>query len=335
MKLSRLARYPAFAVLAVVVLLIGSWCSGAIWYRCGCDGAVRVLLAGAMALLSVAAAFCLATRRRWPAMAIYCFVVGVLLLWWISILPAGSREWAPDVAQNATAAFDGDRVVVGNVRNFTWRSETDFDPVWEKRSYALSHVTEVDLIMSYWMGEAIAHTIVSVGFDDGNRLAFSIEIRKEVNEVFSPIAGFFKEYELAIVAADERDVVRLRSNVRGEDVRIYRMKVNPGNAQRLLRLYLEEANDLARTPRFYNTLTSNCTTLVFDLVKIVYPGLPLDGRIILSGYLPDYAYELGATNTHMSFDKLRELSKIRDNALRADTAPNFSAKIREGVPPPL
>jgi hypothetical protein len=335
MKLGRLARFLAFTLLALAVLLIGSWCSGAIWYRCGCDGALRMLLAGAMAVLSLAAALCLAMRRRWPVMAVYCVVVGGLLLWWTSILPAGRREWAPDVAQNATAAFDGDRVVVSNVRNFTWRSETDFDAVWEGRSYALSHVTDIDLIMSYWMGEAIAHTIVSFGFDDGDRLAFSIEIRKEAHEVFSPIAGFYKEYELAIVAADERDVVRLRSNVRGEDVRIYRMKVNPDNVRRLLRLYLEEANHLARTPRFYNTLTSNCTTLVFDLVQIVHPGLPLDGRIILSGYLPDYAYEQGATNTHMSFEKLRELSKIHDNALRADTDPNFSAKIREDVPPPL
>lgn len=335
MKLGRLARYAAFALLAVAVLLIGSWCSGAIWYRCGCEGAVRTLLAGAAAFFSVAAALFLATRWRWRVMAVYGVAVAGLLLWWAAILPAGSREWAPDVTQNATAAFDGGSVVVSNVRNFTWRSETDFDPAWEQRSYVLSQITEVDLIMSYWMGEAIAHTIVSFGFDDGGRLAFSIEIRKEANEVFSPIAGFFKEYELAIVAADERDVVRLRSNVRGEDVRIYRMNVNRDSAQRLLRLYLEEANNLARTPRFYNTLTSNCTTLVFDMVKIMHPGLPLDARIILSGYLPNYAYDMGATNTHMSFDRLRELSRIHDKALRADADPNFSAKIREGVPPPL
>ena len=296
---------------------------------------MRMLLAGAAALLAVAAAVCLATRQRWPVMAVYWLAVGALLLWWIAILPAGRREWAPDVAENATAAFDGDRVVVSNVRNFTWRSETDFDPVWEDRSYTLSHVTEVDLIMSYWMGESIAHTIVSFGFDDGDRLAFSIEVRKEANETFSSIAGFFKEYELAIVAADERDLVRLRSNVRGEDVRIYRMKVNPDNARRLLRLYLEEANSLARTPRFYNTLTSNCTTLVFDMVKIIHPGLPLDARIILSGYLPNYAYDMGATNTQISFERLRELSRIHGNALRADADPNFSAKIREGIPPPL
>ena len=139
--------------------------------------------------------------------------------------------------------------------HFTWRSDADFDPVWEDRTYALSHVTDVDLLMSYWMGEAIAHTIVSFGFDDGSRLAFSIETRKERHEQFSSIAGFFKQYELAIVAADERDVVRVRSNIRGEDVRIYRLRMSPENAQILLREYLAKANELAATPRFYNTLT--------------------------------------------------------------------------------
>lgn len=221
-----------------------------------------------------------------------------------------------------------------NVRNFTWRRETDFDPIWEQRTFDLSRVTDVDLIMSYWMGEAIAHTIVSFGFDNGERLAFSIETRKERNESYSSVAGFFKQYELAIVAADERDVVRVRSNVRGEDVRIYRLRMKPSDAQRLLREYLDEANELARTPRFYNTLTSNCTTLVFDMVRVIHPGLPLDARVILAGYLPNYAYAVGATDTGMPFEKLRELSRIHDKALSADADLNFSARIREGIPVP-
>jgi hypothetical protein len=108
--------------------------------------------------------------------------------------------------------------------------------------------------------------------------------RKESDESYSSIAGFFKQYELAIVAADERDVVRVRSNVRDEDVRIYRLRMTPESARRLLREYLEEANELERTPRFYNTLTSNCRTLVFEMVRVIHPGLPLDVRVILAGY---------------------------------------------------
>ena len=114
----------------------------------------------------------------------------------------------------------------------------DFDQRWEQRTYDLSRLTGVDLIMSYWAGEAIAHTIVSFGFDDGARLAFSIETRKQRDEVYSSIAGFFKQYELAVVAADERDVVRVRSNIRGEDVRIYRLRMTPANARILLGEYV-------------------------------------------------------------------------------------------------
>src|SRR6266403_3254452 len=123
-------------------------------------------------------------------------------------------------------------------------------------------------------------------------------------------------------------------NVRGEDVRIYRLRMTPENAQLLLREYVDEVNELAEAPRYYNTLTSNCTNLVFDMVSVIHPGLPMDARVIFSGYLPNYAYDLGATDTSASFEKLRDLSKIHDKAAWADADPNFSAKIRQGIPVP-
>jgi hypothetical protein len=110
--------------------------------------------------------------------------------------------------------------------------------------------------------------------------------------------------------------------------------MTPKNAQVLLREYVEEVNELARTPRFYNTLTANCTNLVFDMVRVIHPGLPMDARVVLSGYLPNYVYDLGGTDTSMSFEKLRGLSKIHDKAVLADVDPNFSARIRQGVPAP-
>ncbi len=330
----RLARWTGFALLTIVIVSIGVWCSIAIWYRCGVGDPVRGLLSGATLVFALVAAASLATPRRWLALAVYAAAFALFLAWWATITPTNDRNWTPDVARAVTATIDGDRLVVENVRNFAWRSDTDFDQRWEQRTYNLSHLTDVDLIMSYWAGGAIAHTIVSFGFADGARLAFSIETRKESGESYSPVAGFFKQYELALIAADERDVVRVRSNIRGEDVRIYRLRMTPANARVLMREYVDTANDLARTPRFYNTLTSNCTTLVFGMVRVIHPGVPLDARVLLSGYLPNYAYDLGATDTTMSFERLRDLSKIRDKAAVANLDPDFSTRIRQGIPAP-
>ncbi len=332
--LGRLARWIGFALLAIAILLIGIWCAIAVWYRGAASEPMRGILAGATLLFALGAVIGLATPRRWFGLVAYAAAFAVFLAWWSTITPTNDRNWAPDVARNVTATIDGDRLVVRNVRDFTWRSDTDFDQRWEDRSYSLSQVTDVDLIMSYWTGEAIAHTIVSFGFKDSPRLAFSIETRKESHEGYSAVAGFFKQYELAIVAGDERDLVRVRSNVRGEDVRIYRLRMTPANAQILLREYVAAANDLAQTPRFYNTATSNCTNLVFDMVRVIHPGVPMDFRVLFSGYLPDYAYDLGATDTSVSFDKLRDLAKIHDRAAQADADPNFSARIRDGIPAP-
>jgi hypothetical protein len=334
MGFMRLLRRAGFVLLALVMVLVGTWCSIAIWYQCGAGEPLRGFMTGTAVTLTLIAVAFLATRRRWIIAGIYSAAVGASLVWWASISPTNDRQWAPDVARSMTATIDGDRVVINNVRNFTWRSDVDFDQRWEQRTYSLSHLTNVDLIMSYWMGEAIAHTIISFSFDNGERLAFSIETRKESDESYSSIAGFFKQYELAIVAADERDMVRVRSNVRGEDVRIYRLRMTPESARRLLREYLEEANELAHIPRFYNTLTSNCTTLVFEMALVIHPGLPLDARVILAGYLPNYAYAVGATDTSMPFEKLRELSRIHDKAAQADADPDFSARIREAIPVP-
>jgi hypothetical protein len=330
----RVTHWISLISLTIAIFTTAIWCSLAIWFRCGASKPVCELLSGAFLALAVVTIGCLATYRRWLVLAVYSAAFVFVVAWWTTIKPSNDRNWAPETARSATGTIVGDRLVLNNVRNFTWRSDTDFDKVWEQRAYDLSLLTDVDLIMSYWAGEAIAHTIVSFGFGDRSRLAFSIEIRKEQQETYSPIAGFFKQYELAIVAADERDVVRLRSNVRGEDVRMYRLRMTPENTRLLLREYVNELNKLARKPRFYNTLTANCTTVVFDMVQVVHPGLSMDPRILLSGYLPNYVYDLGATVTNVPFAELRERSRIHDKAAQANMALDFSALIREGIPSP-
>jgi Domain of unknown function (DUF4105) len=313
------------------MLFAGLWGTLAIWFRFVPAPPLRESLAAGFLLLALAATVCLCLRR-WRVVVLYGACFAIVFGWWATLQPSNDRNWSDDVAQTTSGTVEGDRLVVRNVRNFVWRNDTDFDPRWETRSYNLNALTGIDLIMSYWAGERIAHTILSFGFADGQHLAFSIEIRKERTESFSALAGFFRHYELAFIAADERDVVGVRTNVRGEDVRIFRLRATPGQARALLLEYIAEANDVARAPRFYNSLTTNCTTQVVRMVRVLQPDRPLDYRMLLSGYVPDYVYDRGEVDTDISFAALRARSHIKGKASSID--PDFSRKIREGVPVP-
>jgi hypothetical protein len=271
--------------------------------------------------------------------------VGFLVLfvlvqaWWLGIEPSNDREWLADVARPPAVTFDGDLVTIKNVRNFHYRSENDFDEVWETRTYDLSQLRGVDLYLSYWGSPMITHTFTSWEFADGQHLAVSIETRKEVGEEYSAVLGFFRQFELYYVAADERDLVGLRTNHRGEDVYLYRMKTPVPVARALLVSYLEEMNRLVNAPRWYNALVDNCTTVIRQHAQLVAAQRPFDWRIIVNGYIDELGYERGTIDTSLPFDELRRRSNITERSKAAGTSPDFSQQIREGLPtadrPPL
>jgi len=283
------------------------------------------------------------------ALIVSCSLIAIILvaaaLWWRSITPSNDRDWAPDVARMTTgslslathsgkrstietsstaplASDDTELVTLHNVRNFTWRSETDIDERWETRLYDLAQLSSVDLIVSYWTIPAIAHTLVSFGFDDGRHVVFSVEIRKEKGEEFSEIGGFLKRFELSVVAADERDIIGVRSKVRDEKVFLFRTQLNAADRRALFLAYIEEANTLAATPRFYHTLTANCTTIVFGMMQRIIGDLPWDYRLLASGYLPNYVYDLGGLDTRYDFATLERMGYVtrRVNAALSDAA---------------
>jgi len=265
---------------------------------------------------------------RWGA-AIYGVVI---LVGWASLRPSNDRHWAPDVARALRATVSGSNVRLSNVRNFRWTGEETANEAWVTRDYDLDHITAVDLALSYWMGPAIAHTLVSFEFDDGRHLVFSSEIRREEGESFSALGGFVRRFESALVAAEEGDILRVRTNFRGETMHLYRLEMPPEARRALFLGYLEQAAELERKPRFYNTLTSNCTTIVFDLMRKISPGLPSDPRILLSGYLDRYAYDEHGLAPGFSFRELRDRGDITQRARAAGDAEDFSRQIRVGVP---
>jgi hypothetical protein len=291
--------------------------------------------------LGLAGAGAAALWFAWPGpAALRGLLVALVVLaalgfaWWRSLRPSGSRDWQPDVAREPTAEIQGGFVTVKNVRNFRYRSVADFDERWEERRLDLAKLDSLDIFVSHWSSRLIAHTIMSWSFADGQHLAISIETRKEKGQKYSTVGGFFRQYELIYVAADERDVVKLRTNFRGEDVYVYRLRVIQSSATALLLAYFEAMNELARAPRWYNALTTNCTTAIRQRVMHAGGRVPLSWKLFANGYLPDLLYERGSLDTSRPFAELKAMSRISERARALGDSEDFSARIREGLPMP-
>jgi hypothetical protein len=281
-------------------------------------------------------AFLFLRHRRRTALASVC-LFALAVFFYFQIPASNNRDWQPEVAVTSHSTINGDLVTIHNLRNFDYRTETDFTPRWETRTYKLSQLDSADIIAVYWAGKAIAHIMVSFGFAGKDYLAISIETRKEKNESYSTLAGFFRQYELYYVVADERDVIAVRTTYRQpqEDVYIYRVRGSQQNLRRVFLDYLKSINELHHRPAFYNTLTTNCTTSILFHTRINPESPPMSWKVLVSGYVPDYLYELGRLDTSKPFAELVKLSHVNRRAHEADKDPAFSQRIREGLPIPL
>ena len=258
-------------------------------------------------------------------------VFGLLLAWWLSIAPSNDREWQADVARAASVTIDGSRVTIRNVRDFTYGDGESFTEHWETRTYDLDEVLGVDMFISYWGPTLIAHTIASWEFADGRHLAVSIETRKEKGEEYSAVRGFFRQYEIYYVVADEHDVIGVRAKQRGEQLYLYRLTATPANARALLLGYLQEIDRLDAKPEWYNALSHNCTTTIRHHAQQVGAARPFDWRIIVNGFIDEMGYERGTIDTSLPFEELRRVSDITERA-RSTPAASFSDGIRVGLP---
>ena len=291
---------------------------------------LRGALAALIPLGALAALIWVRPLRRVAALVLAAFAL--VLVAFFANPASNDRDWQPDVARLPYAETGGDRVTVHNVRNADYRTETDFTAHFEDREYDLSKLRSLDLFLIYWGSPWIAHTIMSWGFEGDRYLAISIETRKEVGESYSAVRGFFRNYELYYVVADERDVVRLRTNLRGEDVYVYRLDAPPEGARMLLLRYLEAINQLHDRPQWYNALTENCTTTIQRLASDFERRSWWSWKLLLNGRLDELAYEIGALDRSMPFAELKAKSHVNERARAADADPAFSLRIRAGLP---
>src|SRR5581483_3451314 len=323
----RLLRWLVRGIAWIAALLCSAWAFGAIYF----DFPAANSLAAFLFVLVLAAAMVF-VRGAPNKVGVVFLAFSLVLAWWLTLKPSNERNWQPDVAHTAWADIDGDEVTFHNVRNCDYRTATDYIPHWETRTLRLSRITGIDLAIDYWGSPWIAHPIVSFQFADATPLCFSIEIRKTVGQSYSTIAGLYRQYPLIYIVADERDVIRLRTNYRHEDIYLYHTTAPPDRARQRFLEYVHALNALHTRPRWYNAVTANCTTSI----RSQHPSkerVPWDWRILFNGKADEMLYEHGAFVTGgLPFAELKQRSLIDQRARAANGDPDFSHLIREDLP---
>lgn len=309
--------------LWIVLLIATLWAFGALWYDA--PSKLPAIVFGMAALLVL-----LWGRGAWRKLGLLTLGFVGVVTWWFSLRPSNDRSWQPDVGEAPWAEIVGDRVTLHNVRNCEYRTETDYTPHWETRTVDLNDLTGLDLAINYWGSEWMAHPIASFQFKNAPAVCFSIETRKETGESYSAIGGLYRQYELVYVCADERDVLRVRTNYRkGEDVYLYRLAGSPEAARQRFLEYIEAMNVLHDKARWYNAVTTNCTTGIRNQ-RAAAKRTPWDWRILVNGYGDQMMYEHGLLAGGLPFPELKKQARINEAAKTADADPNFSQRIRAG-----
>ncbi len=330
-KPSRLRRISASVLFSGLWVLVGIavlWAFGALLFD---FPVVKTLVAWGFLIGVVALIF--RVRGGWRKLAAAFGAFVLVLIWWLTQAPRNDRPWQPDVAELPWAEINGDEIILHNIRNCDYRTETDYTPHWETRTVRLSQLTGVDLFVNYWGSPWMAHPIASFQFTEGPPVCFSIETRKEVGESYSAIGGLYRQYELTYIMADERDVIRLRTNYRkGEDSYLYRTTIKLERARERFLEYITTINDLKDHPRWYNALTTNCTTAI----RSQHPAserIPWDWRMLANGKGDEMLFERHSFVTDgLSFAELRPKALTNSAAQAADASADFSRLIRENRP---
>jgi len=321
----------AIWLLAFVILcFLSVWAAAALYFDLP---VTNLSLPAAIIYLVLVVAVLFFLRFSWAALGIWFALFAGVAFWWWSIRATGKRNWQPEVAETAWTERDGDKITIHNLRNFDYQPGQPAKPRWETKVVDLGQLRGVDLYINFWGSTLICHPIVSFQFGPTDHVAISVETRMAQGQTYSMIRGFFKQFELTYIVADERDVIRVRTNYRHEQLYLYRTSVKPYRARRLFLNYLQSVNAIHGQPQFYNALTDNCTTNVrMHTAATTAKPAPWDWRMLLNGTVDELVYQNGGFASHLPFTELRQISLIDDKAQAADQASDFSERIRVGLP---
>jgi hypothetical protein len=322
----RFLRFALIVFSGLIGALLVAWSAGALYF----DLPASPLLRTTASILWAAGAVALGIFGGLRGRILAIFGFAVIVGWWLTLRPTQDADWQPQVATLAYASHDGDRLTVHNIRDFEYRSATDFTPRYDTRNFDLANLRALDLFINYWGSPYMAHPILSFDFGPQGHLCFSIEIRPKQGQKYSTLGSLYRRYELIYFAADERDVVRLRTNYKHEDIYLYRLTLSPDEVRVRFMEYIARLNELHARPAWYNAVTHNCTTSI----RAQHPKAeqsPWDWRMPVNGFADQMLYERHALAGDLPFTQLKVQALINRRALEAGDAPDFSQRIRAGL----
>ncbi|MBT5223612.1 MAG: DUF4105 domain-containing protein [Gammaproteobacteria bacterium] len=324
-------KFMSNMFLNLILFVFWLWCSVAIYFIILPDKLLAIMVAGLFALV-IPLVFFLVAKRNLALVLIILAYIAVTIAW-MNMPASNNLDWMPSVAKSPYVITQGNQVTVHDIRNFDYRTETNFTENYYTKTYDLDDLESLGFLLSYWGGgTTFAHTILSFGFSNGDYLAVSAETRLEKGERQNFISGFFNQYEMIYILADERDVIRLRTNFRKldpEDVYFYPTMLSKQKIRQVFEVIIARVNKLYQEPEFYNTITHNCfTTLRADFNAITSPKNRFDWRIIANGYSDQMLYENGVIDTELSFPEAREYFHINQYVSDDNSSKDFSLKIR-------
>jgi hypothetical protein len=327
---SGLGRLLGGLFVSVIALVLSLWCIGAIWY-CGIDGPVLRGVAVAAFALGFPIAWFLARRRRVVAV-LYLAISGGIILAWQAVRPSNNRDWSPDMAVLPHVDFEANLAHVRNVRFCKYLTPDEYTVEHYDKTFDLDKLESAHFMVEpFWGFEGSAHTLLSFGFEGGDYVSVSVELRREQGEHFSPLAGLFRQYELMYVIGDDRDLIKLRTNYRLDKVYLYPIDAPPEKLRELFTDMLQRANQLWTRPEFYNTLTSTCTTNIVRHINRIAPRtVPFSYKVLLPGYSDQLAYDLGLISADLPLEETKRRFRIDKLARSIGDDPHFSARIRGG-----
>jgi hypothetical protein len=312
----------------IIALLLTLWAAAALFFDAPHPALQK--LAACLYLLGVMPALFF-LRHGYAGFFVAFAGFAIVAVWWFSLRPSNNGQWRPDAAETFYADIAGDEITIHNLRHCDYRALDDYTCHWETRSYDLAKLRAVDAFITWWGSPWLAHPIVSFDFGEQGHVAMSVETRKVEGQAYSAIRGFFRQYTLIYIAADERDVIRLRTNYRqDEEVYLFRTTFSPPAARDLFLQYLRRANRLHKRAEWYNALTNNCAN---NVAVAAGEGLRtrLDLRLLLSGKIDELMYQRGGFVTGgLTLAELKAQAHINSAARAAGDSPEFSRLIRAG-----